>query len=185
MLGKSLQFWETQAAPSSSHLSPHSVIVQPHAGMNVPVGLAGIQEVPRELLAEFHIRTAAAPLPGVLGARQVRGEVLHDAVYHALPPVDGLQLQAVQFDAKGFLVAAPLLVAAARLEFAHGAGVGHGVHDARCCDGIREGTLSETCGAEGHDSRVTTHVEVEGGKKSLRQEKAGAGFTMTGATHKI
>lgn len=148
-----IQTWRNKS-PLPTHLSPNSIIVQPHTGVDVLVGFAGIQEVPRELLAEFHIGAAAAPLPGVLGSRQVGGEVLHDAVYHTLPPVDGLQLQAVQFDAKGLLVATPLLVAAARLQFAHGAGVGHGMHHACCGDGIREGTLSETCRVKGHNSGV-------------------------------
>lgn len=69
--------------------------MEPHPGMDVPVGFAGIQEVPGELLAEFHIRAAAAPLPGVLGTQGLSREVLHDAVHHALPSVDGLQLQTV------------------------------------------------------------------------------------------
>lgn len=123
--------------------------MQPHTGVDVPVGFTGIQEVPREFLAEFHVRAAATPLPGVLGSREVCREVLHDAMYHTLPPVDGLQLQTVQFDAKGLLVPTPLLVTAARLQFAHGAGVGHRVHHACCCDGIGKGTLSEACGAKG------------------------------------
>lgn len=128
--------------------------MQPHTGVDVLVGFAGIQEVPRELLAEFHVGAAASPLPGILGSRQVGGEVLHDAVYHTLPPVDGLQLQTVQFDAKGLLVATPLLITAACLQFAHGAGVGHCVHHTCCCDGIRKGTLSETCTEKGQDGGV-------------------------------
>lgn len=128
-----------------THLSSHSIIMQPHTGMDVFVGLAGIQEVPRELLSKFHIRAAAAPLPGVLGPRKVGGEVLHDAVYHTLPPVDGFQLQAVQFDTKGFLISTSLLVTAARLQFAHGAGVGHCMYHSSCCDGVRKGTFSKTC----------------------------------------
>lgn len=122
--------------------------------MDVFVGLAGIQEVPRELLPEFHVGAAAAPLPGVLRSRQVGGEVLHDAVYHPLPPVDGLQLQPVKFDAKGLLVPAPLLVAAARLELAHGAGVGHCVHHTCRRDGVRKGALSEACGGGGREGRI-------------------------------
>lgn len=131
------------------HLSSDSVVVEPHPGVDVPVGLAGVQEVPGELLAEFHVGAAAPPLPGVLGPQRLRGEVLHDAVHHALPSVDGLQLQAVQLDAEGLLVAAPLLVAAASLQLAHGAGVGHGVHHARCRDGIGKGALSEAWVREG------------------------------------
>lgn len=129
-----------------THLSPNSVIMQPHTGMDVFVGLTGIQEVPRELLSEFHIGAAATPLPGVLGSWQVGGEVLHDTMYHTLPPVDGLQLQAVEFDAKGLLIPTSLLITAACLQFAHGAGIGNRVHHARCRNGICKGTLSKTCG---------------------------------------
>lgn len=118
--------------------------MQPHTGMDVFVGFAGIQEVPRELLTEFHIGTAATPLPGILGSWQVSGEMLHNAVYHTLSPVDGLQLQTVQFDAKGLLVPTALFVTAACLQFAHGAGVGHCMYHTCCCNGIRKGTLSET-----------------------------------------
>lgn len=121
--------------------------MQPHSSMDVLVGFTGIQEVPRELLPEFHIRAAAAPLPGVLRSRQVGGEVLHDAVYHTLPTVDGLQLQTMQLDAEGLLVSTPLLITAACLQFAHRASIGHCMHHTRCCDGIRKGTLSETCWA--------------------------------------
>lgn len=128
-----------------SHLSANSVIMQPHPGVDVPVGFASIQEVPGELLTELHVGAAAAPLPGVLGSREVGREVLHDPVDHTLPPVDGLLLQTVQFDAESLLVPTSLLITAARLQFAHGAGVGHCVHHACCCDGIRKGTLSETC----------------------------------------
>lgn len=135
--------------PFLTHLSPNSIIMQPHTGMDVFVGFAGIQEVPRELLTEFHIGTAATPLPGILGSWQVSGEMLHNAVYHTLSPVDGLQLQTVQFDAKGLLVPTALLVTAACLQFAHGAGVGHCMYHTCCCNGIRKGTLSETCGVKG------------------------------------
>lgn len=128
-----------------THLSANSIVMKPHAGVDVPVGLTGVQKVPRELLPKIHIGAAAAPLPGVLRSRQVGGEVLHHTVHHTLPPVDGLQLKAVQFDAKGLLVAAALLVTAACLQLAHRAGVGHCVHHACSCDGVREGTLSKTC----------------------------------------
>lgn len=128
-----------------THLSADSIVMKPHAGVDVPVGLTGVQKVPRELLPEIHIGAAAAPLPGVLRSRQVGGEVLHHTVHHTLPPVDGLQLKAVQLDAKGLLVAAALLVTAACLQLAHRAGVGHRVHHACSCDGVCEGTLSKTC----------------------------------------
>lgn len=132
--------------------------MQPHTGVDVLVGLAGVQEVPRELLAEFHVGAAAAPLPGVLRSRQVGGEVLHDAVYHPLPPVDGLQLQPVKFDAKGLLVPPPLLVAAARLELAHGAGVRHRVHHTCRCDGVSKGAFSEACGGGGARGQYISFV---------------------------
>lgn len=132
-----------------AHLSSNSVVVQPHPGVDVPVGLTGIQEVPGELLSELHVGAAAPPLPGILGPQRLWGEVLHDAVHHALPSVDGLQLQAVQLDAEGLFVAAPLLVAAAGLQLAHGAGVGHGVHHPSRRDGIGEGALSESWAREG------------------------------------
>lgn len=132
----------------NTHLSPNSIIMEPHTRMDVPVGFTGIQEVPRELLTEFHIWAAATPLPGVLGTWEVCREVLHDTMYHTLPPVDGLKLQAVQFDAKGLLVPTPLLITAARLQFAHGACIGHCMYHACCCYGIGKRTLSEACRAK-------------------------------------
>lgn len=142
----------TPAAVLFPHLSSHSVVVEPHPGVDVPVGLAGVQEVPGELLAEFHVGAASPPLPGVLWPQRLWGEVLHDAVHHAFAPVDGLQLQTVQLDAEGLLIAAPLLVTAARLQLAHGAGVGHGVHHARRRDGIGKGALSEPWEREQHNT---------------------------------
>lgn len=152
------QHTHTSLTPVCTHLSANSIIVKPHTGVDVSVGLTGVQEVPRELLSEIHIRAAAAPLPGVLWSRQFGREVLHDTVDHTLPPVDGLQLQPVQFDAEGLLVATALLVTATCLQLAHGAGVGHRMHHACCCNGVRKGTFPETCKSES-DIRVF-HVRL-------------------------
>lgn len=137
-----------------THLPPHSIIMQPHPGMDVPVGFPSIQEIPGELFTKLHIRAAAAPLPGVLWSSDFSREVLHDAMYHTLPAMDGFQLQTVQFDSEGFLVPAPFLVATASLQFAHRARVGHCVHDTGCCNGIGKSALSETC----QDKRIVNQI---------------------------
>lgn len=119
--------------------------MQPHPGVDVPVGFTGIQEVPGELFSKLHIGAAAPPLPGVLWSREVSREVLHDAMDHTLPAVDGLQLQTVEFDSKGFLVPAPLLITTASLQFAHRARIGDCVHYTSGCNCISKSAFSETC----------------------------------------
>lgn len=128
-----------------THLPPYSIIMQPHPGMDVPVGFAGIQEVPGELFSKLHIGAAATPLPGVLWSWQLSREVLHHAMYHTLSAVDGLQLQPVEFDSEGFLVPAPLLITTASLQFAHRARIGHCVHYTSGCNCISKSAFSETC----------------------------------------
>lgn len=129
-----------------SHLPPNSVVVEPHARVDVSVRLPGVQKVLREALPEAHVRATAAPLPGVLQARAGRGQgwVLRDPVAQALTALQRVQLQAVQLPPEGLLIPSPRGIAAAGPQFAQGAGIGHCVHYARCCDGVGEGTLSET-----------------------------------------
>lgn len=118
--------------------------MQPHPGVNVPVGFTGIQEVPGELFSKLYIGAAATPLPGVLWSREVSRVVLHDAMYHTLSAVDGLQLQTVEFDSEGFFVPAPLLVTTASLQFAHRARIGYCVHYTSRCNCISKSAFSET-----------------------------------------
>lgn len=119
--------------------------MEPHPSVDVPVGFTGIQEVPGELFSKLHIGAAATPLPGVLWSREFSREVLHNAMYHTLSAVDGLQLQTVEFDSEGFLVPAPLLVTTASLQFAHRARIGHCVHYTSRCNCISKSAFSETC----------------------------------------
>lgn len=70
--------------------------------------------------------------------------MLHDSVYHAFPPVEGLLLQTTQLNAKGLFVTSPLLVAATGLQLAHGAGIGHSMNHPRRRNGVRKRALSET-----------------------------------------
>lgn len=132
---------------SGSHLPPYSVVVEPHARVDVSVRLPGVQKILREALPETHVGAAAAPLPGVLQARAGRGQgwVLRNPVAQALTALQRVQLQAVQLPTEGLLVAAPGCIAAARPQFAQGASVGYRVHYSGCSDGVGKGTLSETC----------------------------------------
>lgn len=116
-----------------------------HPGVNVSVRLAGVQELLGEAFPKLHVGTAAAPFPGVLGAESVGGKVFHHAVHHAFTPVDGLQLETVEFDPERLLVPSAFFVAAAGLQLAHGAGVGHCVDHTGRCDGIRKCAFPETC----------------------------------------
>lgn len=129
-----------------SHLPPHSVVVEPHARMDVSMWLPGVQKVFREALSETHVRAAAAPLPGVLqaGAGRGQGWVLGNSVAQALTPLQGFQLQVMQLPPEGLLIPSPGCIAATSPQFAQGTGIGHRVHHARCGDGVGEGTLSET-----------------------------------------
>lgn len=129
------------------HLPPHSVVVEPHACVDVSMRLPGVQKVLREALPEAHVRTAAAPLPGVLQARADRGQgwVLGNPVAQALTTLQRVQLQAVQLPTERLLVPAPGCVAAACPQFSQGAGIGYRVNYSRSCYGISKGALSETC----------------------------------------
>lgn len=140
--------------------------MQPHPGVDVPVGFTSIQEVSGELFSKLHIWAAAAPLPGVLWSREVSREVLHDAMYHTLSAVDGLQLQTVEFESEGLLVAATLLVTAASLQFAHRARVGHCVHHASCCYCISKSAFSEACRDERQISSLNR--QMQGSKVRIR-----------------
>ncbi len=128
-----------------SHLPANSVVVKSHPGVNVSVRLTGVQEVLGEAFPKLHVGTAAAPFPGVLGAESVGGKLFHHAVHHAFPPVDGLQLETVEFDPERLLIPSAFLITAAGLQLAHGAGVGHSMHHSGRCDGICKRTFSETC----------------------------------------
>lgn len=131
-----------------SHLPPDSVVVEPHARVDVSVRLPGVQKVLREALPEAHVGAAAAPLPGVLqaGAGRGQGGVFRNPVAQALTALKRVQLQAMQLATKGLFVPAPGLVAAAGPQFAQGARVRYGVHHAGCRNGVGESALSETCG---------------------------------------
>lgn len=127
-----------------SHLPAHFVVVEPHAGVNVPWRFAGIQPVLGELLPEFDVMAASAPLPGVLQAgrpllalEEVRGE--------PLGPLQGLQLQLVQFQLDLILVPAALGLAPASLQLAQAAGHGDRVSHPRREQGESERALPETC----------------------------------------
>lgn len=128
-----------------SHLPPNSVVVEPHARVDISVRLPGVQKVLREALPEAHVGATAAPLPGVLQARAGRGQsrVFRDPVAQALTTLERVQLQAVQLPAEGLLVPAPGGVAAASPQFTQGTGIGHSVYDPSCGDGVGEGALSK------------------------------------------
>lgn len=132
----------------SSHLPPDSVIVEPHACVDVSVRLPGIQKVLREAFPKAHVRATAAPLPRVLQARAGRGQgwVFGNPMAQALTALQRVQLQAVQLPTEGLLVPAPGCITATRPQFAQGARIGHRVHYAGCGDGVGKGTFSETCG---------------------------------------
>lgn len=130
-----------------SHLPPNSVVVKPHACMDVSVGLPGVQKVLGEALSKAHVGAATAPLPGVLQARAGRGQgwEFRDTVAQAFPALQCVQLQAVQLLAEGILVPAPGGITATSPQLAQGACVGYSMHHTSCSDGISEGTLPETC----------------------------------------
>lgn len=131
-----------------SHLPPDSVIVEPHARVDVSVRLPGVQKVLGEALPEAHVGAAAAPLPGVLqaGAGRRQGRVFWDPVTQALPALQRVQLQAVQLLPESFFIPAPGRIAAASPQLAQGARIGHSVHHASGSDGVGESALSEACG---------------------------------------
>lgn len=132
-----------------------------HPGVNVSVRLAGVQELFGEAFPELHVRTATTPFPGVLGSESIGRKVLHYSVDHAFTPVDGLQLQTVEFYPKSLFVSSPFLVAAAGLQLAHGAGVGHGVHHSGCRDGVGECAFSKTCQGDKRDYSVKPFLNLD------------------------
>lgn len=147
--------------------------MQPHAGVDVPVGFTSIKEVSGELFSKLHIRAAATPLPGVLWSREVSREVLHDTMDHTLPAVDGLQLQTVEFDSEGFLVPASLLITAASLQFAHRARIGHCVHHTGSCNGISKSALSEPYKDKGQNTSLNSHIQRSKVKSHNLEEGVG------------
>lgn len=63
----------------AAYLPANAVVVDPHAGMDIARrGLAGVQPIAGEALAEAGVVTAPPPLPGVL-QRRGRGLLLERA----------------------------------------------------------------------------------------------------------